>query len=289
MTKANWRWVGLGLSLVLVSGTPADAQPAKAAPVQPAKAAPARPAKAGARKGGDISADVTALMSADVEVAARAAETLGASDVPAAHDALLDALALGLHASVAVPVINALAVHPAPLDVAALKRYAGHHSPSVRSTALTALAMYPDPGAHAAVVAGLHDPVGIVRGAAATGAGRGRVREAVEPMLQLLARGEESSARSLAQLADADLARKIADQLGKVPDPTLALCLGAILKRADFGPDPARVEVVRSIAKIQDASAVTVLTEYLDTTPKNPPRASRREAELVVEARLGGK
>ncbi len=281
MTKANWRWVGLGLSLVVVSGTPARAQPAKAGAKPPAKLA--------VKKSADLTAEVAALASAEVEVAAHAAETLGASDVPAAHEALLDALAIGLHASVAVPAINALAQHPAPPDVGSLRRYAGHHNPAVRSTALAALAMYPDPGARTAVVAGLHDPVGIVRGAAAAAAGRGRVREAVEPMLLLLARGEEPSARALAQLADADLARKIADQLGKVPDPSLALCLGAILKRTDFGPDPARVEVVRAIAKIQDPSAVAVLTDYLDATPKNPPRASRHEAELVVEARRGGK
>jgi hypothetical protein len=60
------------------------------------------------------------------------------------------------------------------------------------------------------------------------------------------------------------------------------------LKRPDFGPDPARVDLVRSIAKIQDAAAVTALTDYIDSTPKNPPRPSRHEAEMVVSARLGG-
>jgi hypothetical protein len=89
-------------------------------------------------------------------------------------------------------------------------------------------------------------------------------------------------------MADPDLARRIADQLGTVPDPILAQCLGLILRRADFGPDPARVEIVRSIAKIQDTAAVTVLTDYIDATPKNPVRPSRHEAEVVVETRLGG-
>jgi HEAT repeat protein len=138
-------------------------------------------------------------------------------------------------------------------------------------------------------VAGLRDPAGSVRNAAAVAAARGRVRDAVDTMLLLLAKGEESSARALAALADPDLARKIADHLGKVPDASLALCLGQILKRGDFGPDPARVEIVRAIAKIQDSSAIAALTDYLDATPKNPPRPSRQEAELVVEARLGGK
>jgi HEAT repeat protein len=266
-------------SLVLAVCTPAFAQ--SAGKVAPKKGV----AKAAVS---DVGAEVAALAAVDVELAARAADRLGTLDASAAHDALLDALAMGLAPAVAVPALNALALHPAPPDVGALRRYAGHHNPAVRSAALGALAMYPDPIAQAAVVAALHDPVGNVRNAAAAAAGRGRVRSAVEPLLLLLARGEESSARALAVLADPDLARKIADQLGHVPDPSLALCLGLILKRADFGPDAARVEVVRAIGKIQDPSAVNALTDYLDAVPKNPPRPSRREAEMIVEARLGG-
>ena len=170
----------------------------------------------------------------------------------------------------------------------ALVRYAGHHAPAVRSAALGALAIYPDPVAHAAVVAGLHDPVAAVRAAACAAAAKGRVREALDSLFALLALGEEPAATALAQLADPGLTARIADQLGKVPEVALAKCLGAILKRADYGPDAARVEIVRAIAKIADNAAVTVLTDYLDATPKNPPRASRDEAEKIVEARIGG-
>ena len=149
----------------------------------------------------------------------------------------------------------------------------------MRGFVFAALAMYPDPIAHAAVVAGLHDAVGIVRGAAASAAAKGHVREAIDALFELLARGEEPAARALAAMADPELARRIGDQLGKVPDASLALCLGLVLKRADFGPDPARVDLVRAIAKIADPAAVTALTDYLDATPKNPPRPSRAEAQ----------
>ena len=90
-------------------------------------------------------------------------------------------------------------------------------------------------------------------------------------------------------MADIELARQLADQLGKVPDASLALALGTLLRRPDFGPDPSRVEVVRAIAKIQDPAAVAALVDYLDSTPKTPARPSRTEAEGVVDARLGGK
>lgn len=262
--------------------TNAAAQPKQPAPV------PKRAPKGKV----DLGPDIAALAGTDHDAAVRAADALGALDQPSAHDALLDALAFGLPGRVAVAAVHALALHPAPADVVALKRYAGHHSPTVRSAAIVALAGYPDPIARATIVAALHDPTGMVRNAAAGAASKGRVRDAVEPLLKLLAKGEESSARSLAALADPDLARKLADHYGKVPDVSLALSLGLILRRADFGPDPARVEIVRAMAKIQDRAAIKELQEYVDVTPKNPPRPSRHEAQMVLDARTdkgGGK
>lgn len=237
----------------------------------------------------DLSAEIAALNGSDLEAAARAADVLGTRPEPLAHDALLDALALGLPPAVAPNAFAALAKHPAPLDVASLKRYAAHHTPSVRSAAIAALAMYPNPDAKQAVANALRDPVASVRAAAASAAGKGRIRDAVDELLALLAKGEEPAARALATMADTELARTIADHLGKVPEASLALTLGLILKRPDFGPDAERVEIVRTLAKIPDSSAVTALTDYLDATPKTPPRPSRQEAQGVVEARLGSK
>lgn len=277
MTKSISR---VAMMVAVAAGT-AYAQPAPKAP--PKKGGGARVVKV------EVSpADIAALNGVDLEPAAKAAEALGANAAPAAHEALLDALALGLAPAVAVPAMTALGQHPAPPDVAALRRYAGHHTPGVRIAALATLAMYPDPAAHDAIVAGLKDPVGMVRTAAAGAAAKGRVKAAVPPLLALLAKGEDASARALAQLADPALARTIADQLGKVPEPQLALALGAILKRADFGPDEARVEVVRAIAKIQDRAALDVLSDYLANSPKTPPRPSRTEAQMILEARVGG-
>jgi HEAT repeat protein len=239
-------------------------------------------------KKAEIAQLLLVLDGVDDEAAAKAAEALGDMTDPAAHDALLDALAYGLRPDVAIDALGALPKHPAPPDVASLKRYAGHHNPSVRGTAIAALSTYPDPVAHGVVVQGLHDPAGVVRTAAAGAAAKAHVREAIPALFQLLALGEESAARALAAMADADLVRKIGDQLGKVPDTALAQCLGLILRRPEFGPDAERVEVVRAIAKITDQAAVNVLTDYIDATPKNPPRQSRAEAEKIVEARLGG-
>jgi HEAT repeat protein len=262
---------------------------------QPAAPTAAPAAKKASKKGKaapvvkiDLSPTVAALNTGNNEAAAKAAELLGTSAEPAAHEALLDALAFGMPPSVSIAAIAALGMHPAPPDVAALVRYASHHNSGVRSAALGALAMYPAAVARKALVGGLHDMNPAVRAAAGMAAAKGRAREAIEPLFELLARGEESAAKALAAMADVDLARKISEQLGKVPEPILAFTLGLVLKRADFGPDPARVDLVRAIGKIQDSSAVSALTDYIDATPKNPPRPSRQEAQKMVEVRLGG-
>jgi HEAT repeat protein len=278
------------IALACVLGGSVHAQQVQQAAAPPAAKPDAKAAKAKAPKlaKGELAATIAALNGANAEAALKAAEALGASTEPAAHDALLDALAMGLPPAVAIVAIGSLAQHPAPPDVTALKRYAGHRNPMVRSAAFGSLAMYPDPLARKTVIAGLHDMTGAVRAAAAAAAAKGRIREAIEPLFELLGRGEESASKALAAMADADLARKIGERLGKVPDPILAQTLGLVLKRSDFGPDPARVELVRAIGKIQDQSAVAVLTDYIDATPKNPPRQSRQEAQKMVEARLGG-
>ena len=280
-------WLVVGLTCAL-AGSASAQQAAPAAP--PAAKAPAK--KAGKKDPKIVKVDLspltTQLAGANQEQAVKAADQLGQSTDPAAHEALLDALAFGMQPSVAIASIKALAMHPAPPDVNALIRYATHHNPSVRSASYGALALYPDPAAQKAVVRGLHDTLGPVRAAAAAAAAKGRVRIAVEPLLDLLGRGEKPASAALAAMADIDLARKIGDQLGKMPDGILAETLGAILKRSDFGPDQARVDIVRAIGKIQGPEAITALTDYVDATPKNPPRDSRTEAQKMVEARLGG-
>ncbi|MFT3699628.1 MAG: HEAT repeat domain-containing protein [Kofleriaceae bacterium] len=251
-------------------------------------ATPALAAPKPDKKKAEIAQLAIILDGADEDAAVKAAQALGDMADPAAHDALLDGLAFGLPPLVAVDAMTALAKHPAPPDVSSLSRYAGHHNQKVRSKAIAALSLYPDPKAHAAVVAGLHDPAPGVREAAAQTAAKAHVREAVPALFELLALGEEPAAHALADLADADLVRKIGDQLGKVPDVTLALCLGLILRRPDFGPDTERVEVVRAIGKLQSPAATDALTDYVNATPKNPPRASRQEAEKMLEARTSG-
>ena len=237
----------------------------------------------------DIAAAVTALAGSDVDAASKAMTQLGSVESAAAHDAILDGLAFGPHPQVVLAALPALVAHPAPADAAVIARYAVYRSPAVRVAALAALGTYPDPKAKQALVRGLSDSQSTVRAAAATAIGKARLRIAAPALMTLMEKGELPAAIALGQMADVEMARMLGEKLGQVPDEALATCLGTMLKRDDFGPDTARVQVVSVIGKIPSNDAITVLTDYIESTPKNPPRPSRKEAETLVEQRLGGK
>jgi HEAT repeat protein len=279
--------LALGLSATASAQKGAGAPKDKPAPA--AKAAPKGKAKGkGAAKKVDVAAQRAALEGSDEAAATAAAAALGESADAAAHEALLDALSTGLAPGVAAAALTALAAHPAKGDLAVLTFYARYRDTDVRAAAAAGLGLQDGGAATKAVIQALGDDDPKVRAAAARGAAAGKVKAAGEPLLALMAKGDEPAALALAAIADPDLARVVGEQLGNVPDDLLAACLGAILLRKDFGPDTARVEVVRALGKVQGAAATAALTEYVSQTPENPRRQSRVEAESIAEARIGG-
>lgn len=266
------RWLGIATAIAIGGLAFAQTPPQKASP------------KSKATKE-QVAAWIAALSGTDLEAAARAAVSLGETGSPLAHEALLDALAMGPPPAVSGPALLAVAMAPAPGDVASLLRYANHRQWPVRGIALRALAAYPDPAAKRRIVAGLRDPNGEVRREAANAAAAGRVRDAIEPLFALLAKGEAPAARALAGLADADLAYKIADQHGKAPDAVVVLALLEIMKRTDV-PDPLRSSLVGALAKIGGPLALDALRDYVTTAPKQ--RKSTRDAEAQLANAAGG-
>ena len=278
--------LGTALAAGVVAPAVASAKP-KAAVTEKGDAAKADAARPAAKGKVDLGPLQAALVGADTDAAIKAATALGDDATPAAHDALLDALSTGLAPKVATVAVASLAKHPAPADVAVLIVYAGHRDDDTRAAATLALGSYPDPASKKQVVAALGDDVDKVRAAAAGAVAHGRFREGVERLLALLDKGDAAAPPALAALADADMAHTIGEHLGTAPAGALATTLGSILKRADF-PEPAKLEVVRAIAKIPGAEATAALTDYVEATPEKPPRKSRSEAEKIVEARLAG-
>jgi len=233
-------------------------------------------------------ASAKALIGADVDAAAKAAVALGKDRSPAGLDALLDALAVGLHPQVAAAALDALAARKSALALDTLVAYREHRNPKVRASAVAALAAIDDKRADKYILAALHDGHVSVRAAAAAAVAARKIRGGVEPLLALLVKGDEATAPALAALADPKLAMDVAEMIGKAPDALVARCLGGMLARPDFKPDTARVEVVRALGRIDSQEALEQLTTYVSSVPKNPPRQSRKEAEQLVETKIGG-
>lgn len=270
-TRLRLSWLSAAIAAVLLTG---GAQ---------AQKGPKKPKKV-PKPSVDVIEKRTALLGADKDAAMAAATALGNTDDAAAHDALLDALALGLSPDVAVAALEAVGMNPGKGDADVLGFYARYRDEDVRAAAVGALG----PDTSKLLIAALGDGDAKVRAAAADAAATRKVKAAAKPLLALLAKNDEPAAKALAMLADVELAKVVAEQLGQVPDDLLAQCLGAMLLRADFGPDTARVEVVRAIDKIAGAEATKALADYVSNTPEKPPRASRAEAERLFDERAGG-
>jgi hypothetical protein len=126
---------------------------------------------------------------------------------------------------------------------------------------------------------------GEVRAAAARGIAERRDKSAEERLIKLMEHRDASAATALAAIATPQLAHRLSEMLGSVPDPILCTALGEMLKRGDFGPEPIRVEVVHTLAKVPGVDSTAVLVDYVASTEKDKNRPSRLEAQKIVDER----
>ncbi|HZS36294.1 MAG TPA: HEAT repeat domain-containing protein [Polyangia bacterium] len=227
------------------------------------------------------------LTDADDEKAADAAKKLGESGDAKAIDVILDALAVGAPPHVQAVLLGDLAGKKDARAVEVLKHYTRNRNPELRKKAVIALAELADARAVPALIAALSDPVEDVRGAAALALGKRKERSAIEPLVKLLEHKDAAAATALAQLATPELAHRMAEMIGRVPDALLCSALGEMLKRPDFGPEPIRVEVVKTLSKVPGIDSTSVLIEYVAATEKDKMRPSRVEAQKIVDQRSG--
>lgn len=236
----------------------------------------------------ELAARVAALRGADLDAAVKAAEALGAAKDPAALEALVGVLILGHHPRVITAALVSLGAHADAGSYELVEIYLRHRDAAVRTAAVKTIGVFEDPRTSGHVLAALHDSARDVRAAAMGVIAAKDMRTAIEPMLELLKKGDEAAVPALATLANPDVARTLGELIGVAPDTLLARAFGLILGRADFGPETARVQVVRALGKVPGNDAVAELQRYVASIPETPPRQSRREAEALIQARSGG-
>ncbi|HEY3359213.1 MAG TPA: HEAT repeat domain-containing protein [Polyangia bacterium] len=290
----------LTLGLLALPGTalaaPPKAKPPKSKPAKPAeaakgkaaaegKAAPEGKAKADEAAGPiDLAAARVDLGGSDVDGAVDAAERLGKSRDPRAAEVLLDALSVGANPRVAAAALDALAILKSPRAVPVLLHFSRNRHPEVRRKALLALAPFREPRVNKAMIVRLGDSTKDVRATAARLIAERKDRAAEPALMKLLRRGDEAAASAIGAIANADTARRLAELYGQVSESLLASALGEFIKRQDVA-DAIRVDVIRTLGKMPGAEATAALVEYIGSIPANQERASKAEAQKLLDQR----
>ena len=237
----------------------------------------------------DISGARSRLAGADAAAAVAAARKLGlaAGDQrAAAAAALAAALAVGVEPDVAIAALKSLAKLEQRRALVVIRSYGKHRQGRVRAETLRVLAALDLQGSNKKIVAGLSDRDPDVRTAAAILIAEHDLRQGVDALVALLRRGEELAVPALGQLADKKSAAAVSKLVGAAPDALVSRALGAMLLNPKFGPDDLRLEVVKTLGAVPGNESIEALSSYVASIPAKPPRASRKEAELIVEKRL---
>jgi hypothetical protein len=251
------------------------------------KAAPGAPVLPPER----VEASRLALVGADDSAAIEAAGTLGGSGLAAAAEPLCEVLAAGATPARLQAVLDALArlgaAHALRADqttLDALELYSGHRSPDIRRRAVKALGTVNDPRATPVLLERLGDAASDVRAAAAEALAARHETKATRRMFALLAMGDAGVAGPLAALATPDLVPRIAELNGTIEDGVIADALGEYAKRSDV-PDKLRIDVLRTIGGLSGAGATTALVDYIASVPAKDDRASKKEAQKLLDQR----
>ena len=259
----------------------------KKKPAAKGASAPAAPAMPAAR----LETLRLALVGADDAAAIEAAGALGDSRTPGAAEPLCEVLAAGAAPARLQAVLDALdklgeahALRADQTTIDALTLYAGHRAPDVRRRAVKALGTVNDPRATPPLLERLGDAASDVRAAAAEALAARHESRAARRMFGLLAMGDAGVAAPLATLATPDMIPRIAELTGTIDDAVIADALGDYVKRADV-PDKLRVDVLRTIGNLSGAVATTALVEYVASVPAKEDRASKKEAQKLLDQR----
>ena len=225
------------------------------------------------------------VRAADERKALEAATKLAEDTSPGAVEAILDELAIGAPPKVQAALLSGLSGRKEPRTLDVLALFARHRSPELRKKAVVAIAEVPEKRVVPLLIQALSDSVPEVRAAAARGLAARKETSAEDALVKLLAHQDKVAVDALAAIGGPLLARKLGELIGQIPDALIAGTLGGLLGRADFGPDPIRVEVVKTLGKIPGADATAALQDYVTATEKDKTRPSRVEAKKALEQR----
>jgi HEAT repeat protein len=221
----------------------------------------------------------------NLDAAVAAASALGSLKSKESFEGLMGALQLGAPPKLTLALLEALGLQQNKKSIQILRHFAAYRSPKVRMASINAMRNIPNKRITRILINALGDSSPMVRARAARLLGERKARRAERPLFRLLRRGDKSAAMPLGIVGGVETAKQLAELIGVLPNASVAIALGTLLKRKDFGPDPLRLEVVKAITKIPGPDATAALVEYIASVPPKQIRISKRKAEQYLEER----
>ena len=197
---------------------------------------------------------------------------------------LVEMLAVGSPPAATVVAIDALKKLHDPSAIEVLILYCGNRSADTRRHAVQALGVFADARVVPTLMERLGDSAPDVRAAAAEALATRNEKSAVPRLLVLMKRNDAGAAAPWGTLAPISSVPAVAELQGSIDDENLGTALGQLLKRHDV-PEAARVDIIKTLARVPGASSTTALVEYVGDLPANDRRASRSEAQKVIDER----
>jgi HEAT repeat protein len=226
---------------------------------------------------------------ADLEAALAEAKSAGKA-ARAVAPVIEELLARGVSREVTLLALDALGEVGAESSSPALVLYCRHRDPDVRKRGLAALSRIGGTVATATVRAALSDPDAGVRGAAASGLGALKSRDAVQDLFLALDHEVLEAASSIGQVCSPDECEKLASKVSTLGLDVMTGAFDAILFRPTSEiPDDEKLRVVERVKSLHTEEANKYLRDVASRLSAGSSPRVRQAIDQAVLATAGAK
>jgi len=239
--------------------------------------------KVSATAGADLkSGDTTKIKAAldEIRMAGKGTGTPFAAQI-------VELLQKGVTVQLAEAAIDTLGDLESESSSPAIAEYMQHRSPRVRQAAAKALVKTKGQAAVKALVKGLSDQDGMVRGVSANGLGQLKAKPAVNDLFLALDHRVTEAGISIGMICGAQECEQLATRIGKFPLDVIAGGLEQALFRADIADDT-KIKLIGRVRELGTKEANGALKEWFKKWPATGSARVKQTLDQAVQATGGG-
>jgi HEAT repeat protein len=239
--------------------------------------------KVSATAGADLKSGDTTKIKAALDEIRMAGKGGGTSFAPQ----IVELLGKGVTVQLAEAAIDTLGDLEVESSSPAIAEYMQHRSPRVRQAAAKALLKTKGQAAVKALVKGLSDQDGMVRGVSANGLGQLKAKAAVNDLLLALDHRVNEAAVSIGMICTAQECEQLAARIGKFPFDVVGGGIEQALFRADVADDT-KIKLIGRIRELGTKEANAFLRESFKKWPATGSARVKQALDQAVQATGGG-